>query len=100
MVREPLTVVALLLWSTGSRRAGSGAMAHRPSRSVACGILPDQCTNLCPLHRQQTLNHCPTREAQYPMVDDEKEEEDKHDENDGDEDIKEHGRTRSPSAVR
>ncbi|XP_067586866.1 NADH dehydrogenase [ubiquinone] 1 alpha subcomplex assembly factor 2 isoform X2 [Pseudorca crassidens] len=46
-----------LLWplplrSTGSRLAGPAAMAHGPSRSVACGILPDWGTNPCPLHRQ------------------------------------------------
>ena len=32
----------LLLRSTGSRRAGSVIVAHRPSCSAACGILPDQ----------------------------------------------------------
>ena len=42
----------LLLRSTGSRRAGSVAVAHGPSRSTACGILPDQDSNPCPLHRQ------------------------------------------------
>ena len=54
-----------LLWSlplrsTGSRRAGSAAMAHGPSRSTACGIFPDRGTNLCALHRQadsQPLRH-------------------------------------------
>ena len=40
----------LLLQSTGSRRAGSVVVAHRPSRSAACGIFPDQGSNLCPLH--------------------------------------------------
>ena len=40
----------LLLRSTGSRRAGSVIVAHRPSCSTACGILPDQGSNLCPLH--------------------------------------------------
>ena len=67
----------LLLRSTGSRcagfsscgskalerrlqNAGSAAMAHRPSCSVACGILPDQGSNLCFLHWQvdsQPLRH-------------------------------------------
>ena len=42
----------LLLWSTGSRRAGSAVVAHRPSHSVACGIFPDQGSNPCPLHWQ------------------------------------------------
>ena len=41
-----------LLWSTGSRRAGSVVVAHGPSCSTACGIFPDQGSNLCPLHWQ------------------------------------------------
>ena len=53
----------LLLRSTGSRRAGSVVVAHGPSCSTACGILPDQGSNPCPLHSKQTLNHCATREA-------------------------------------
>ena len=40
----------LPLRSTGSRRAGSVLVAHGPSRSAACGILPDQGSNPCPLH--------------------------------------------------
>ena len=50
----------LLLRSTGSRRAGSVVLAHGPSHSAACGILPDRGTNLCPLHWQadsQPLRH-------------------------------------------
>ena len=50
----------LLLRSTGSRCAGSVIVAHRPSCSVACGILPDQGSNPCPLHWQadsQPLRH-------------------------------------------
>ena len=50
----------LLLWSTGSRRAGSVIVAHGPSCSVACGIFPDQGSNPCPLHWQagsQPLRH-------------------------------------------
>ena len=42
----------LLLRSTGSRCAGSVIVAHGPSCSAACGILPDQGANLCPLHWQ------------------------------------------------
>ena len=53
----------LLLRSTGSRRAGSAIVAHRPSRSAARGILPDQGSNPCPRIGRQTLNHCATREA-------------------------------------
>ena len=50
----------LLLWSTGSRRAGSVFVAHGPSCSAACGIFPDQGSNPCPLHWQadsQPLRH-------------------------------------------
>ena len=50
----------LLLRSTGSRRAGSAIVAHGPSRSAACGIFPDQGSNLCPLNWQadsQPLRH-------------------------------------------
>ena len=50
----------LLLRSTGSRRAGSVVVAHGPSCSTACGIFPDQGSNLCPLHWQvdsQPLPH-------------------------------------------
>ena len=50
----------LLLRSTGSRRASSVVVAHGPSCSAACGILPDQGSNPCPLHWQadsQPLRH-------------------------------------------
>ena len=50
----------LLPRSTGSRRAGSVVVAHGPSCSAACGILPDQGSNPCPLHWQadsQPLRH-------------------------------------------
>ena len=50
----------LLLQSTGCRHAGSVIVAHRPSCSTACGILPDQGSNPCPLHQQadsQPLSH-------------------------------------------
>ena len=40
------------LWLAGSRRAGSVAVAHGLSCSAACGILPDQGSNPCPLHWQ------------------------------------------------
>ena len=50
-----------LLWrSTSSRCAGSVVVAHGPSCSAACGILPYQSSNLCPLHWQadsQPLHH-------------------------------------------
>ena len=50
----------LPLRGTGSRRAGSAVVAHGPSCSAACGILPDQGLNPCPLHWQadsQPLRH-------------------------------------------
>ena len=50
----------LPLRSTGSRRAGSVVVAHGPSCSAACGFLPDQGSNPCPLHWQadsQPLRH-------------------------------------------
>ena len=65
--RGPLFIVMcgpllqpLLLWSTGSRCAGSVIVAHGPSCSAACGIFPDQGPNPCPLHWQadsQPLRH-------------------------------------------
>ena len=51
-----------LLRSTGSRRSGSVIVAHEPSCSAACGIFPDQGSNLCPL-QTQVLNHCATRKS-------------------------------------
>ena len=50
----------LLLRRTGSRCTGSVVVAHGPSCSAACGILPDQGSNPCPLHWQadsQPLHH-------------------------------------------
>ena len=50
----------LFLRSTGSGRAGSVVVARGPSCSAACGIFPDQGSNLCPLHWQadsQPLRH-------------------------------------------
>ena len=50
----------LLLQNTGSRRAGSVAVAHGPSCSVACGIFPNQGSSPCPPHWQadsQPLGH-------------------------------------------
>ena len=50
----------LFLRSTGSRRAGSGIVAHGLSCSAACGIFPEQGSNPCPLHWQadsQPLRH-------------------------------------------
>ena len=50
----------LLLRSTGSRHAGSVVVAHGPNCSAACGIVPDQGSNPCPLRWQadsQPLRH-------------------------------------------
>ena len=60
----------LLLWSTGSRRAGSAIVAHGPSCSAACGIFPDQGSNPCPLHWQadsQPLHHQGSPEVIFIM---------------------------------
>ena len=46
----------LLLRSTGSRRSGSVVVARGPSCSAACGIFPDQGSNLCSLHWQSRLS--------------------------------------------
>ena len=54
----------LLLWSTGSRRAGFSSCGHGLSCSAACGIFPDQGSNPCSLHWQVDSNHCATREVQ------------------------------------
>ena len=52
VVRGPLTAVASLFEEHGLLSAGSVAVAHRLSCSAACGILPDQGSNPCPLHWQ------------------------------------------------
>ena len=47
-------------WPLPLRSTGSAIVAHGPSRSPACGILPDQGPNPCPQHRQadsQPLRH-------------------------------------------
>ena len=58
----------LLLWSTGSRRAGSVVVAHGPSCPAACGIFPDQGSNPRPPHWQadsQPLRHQGSPIANY-----------------------------------
>ena len=55
----------LLLLSTGSRRAASVVVAHGPSCSAACGIFPDQGSNLCPLHWQADSQPRRHQEASY-----------------------------------
>ena len=56
----------LLLRSTGSRSADSAVVAHRPSRSAACGILPDQGPNPRPLHWQ--VDSQPPRHQGSPVL--------------------------------
>ena len=56
----------LLLRSTGSRCAGSVIVAHGPSCSAACGILPDQASNPCPLYWQEDSQ--PLRHQGSPIV--------------------------------
>ena len=58
----------LLLRGTGSRHAGSEIVAHGPSCSAACGILPDQGSNPRSLHWQadsQPLRHQGSPKKQY-----------------------------------
>ena len=67
-VRGPLTIAASFLRSTGSRCAGSVIVAHGPSCSAACGILPDQGSNPCPPHWQadsQPLSHQGSPQPNY-----------------------------------
>ena len=56
----------VLLRSTGSRRAGSVIVAHGPSCSAACGILPDQGSNPRPPHRQADSQ--PVRHQGSPVL--------------------------------
>ena len=56
----------LLLWSPSSRRTGSVVVAHGPSGSAACGIFPDQGSNLCPLHWQ--ADSYPLRHQGSPVI--------------------------------
>ena len=58
------------LWHAGSavvlrelQSTGSVVVVHGLSCSVACGIFPEQGLNPCPLHQQEILNHCATREV-------------------------------------
>ena len=61
-VRGPLPIAASLVaeHKLQTRRLSSVIVAHGPSCSAACGILPDQGSNPCPLHWQadsQPLRH-------------------------------------------
>ena len=56
----------LLLRSTGSRGAGSVAVAHGPSCSAARGIFPDQGSNPCPRHWQADSQ--PLRRQGSPLL--------------------------------
>ena len=58
--RGPLTIAASLVAEHRLQTRSSVVVAHGPSRSAACGILPDQGSNPCPLHWQadsQPLHH-------------------------------------------
>ena len=57
-----------LLWSTGSRRAGSVIVAHRPSCSAARGIFPDEGSNPCPLHWQADSQLRPPGSPDLPIL--------------------------------
>ena len=59
-VRGPLTVAASLVAEHRLQMRRLRIVAHGPSCSAACGILPDQGSNPCPLHWQadsQPLRH-------------------------------------------
>ena len=59
-VRGPLTIAASLAVEHRLQSTGSVVVGHRISCSAACGILPDQGSNPCPLHWQadsQPLHH-------------------------------------------
>ena len=51
-VRGPFTVAASLVAGHRLQTHRLSSVAHGPSCSVACGIFPDQGSNLCPLHWQ------------------------------------------------
>ena len=70
VVHRLLIAVASLLQSTGSRVQtsvvavmGSVVVVHGLACPVACGIFPDQESNLCPLHCKWILNHWTAREV-------------------------------------
>ena len=58
---------SLLLRSTGSRRAGSVAVAHRPSALRHVGSSQTRARTRVPCIGRQIFNHCATREAQGPF---------------------------------
>ena len=57
-VRGPLTIAASLV---AEHRLQTRRLSNCGSR--ACGIFPDQGSNICPCTGRQILNHCATREA-------------------------------------
>ena len=50
--RTSFSLQRRLLWSTGSRHAGSVVVVHGLGCSPTCERFPDQESNLCPLHWQ------------------------------------------------
>ena len=55
----------LLLWSTGSRRAGSVVVAHDPVAPRHVGSSQTRGRARVPCIGRQALNRCTTREARY-----------------------------------
>ena len=53
----------------GFRREGSVVVAGGPRCPAACGIFPDQGSNLCPLLWQTVRNHWTTGEGQNNWFD-------------------------------
>ena len=74
-VHRLLTVV-VSFWSTGSRWSGfsscslqgSVVVACGPSCSAACGILPDQGSNPCPVHRQAVCHPLYHQGSPFPSI--------------------------------
>ena len=59
-----LTVAASLASEHGLQGTRASVLAaHGLGSPVACGILPNQESNLCPPPRRQILNHWTTREV-------------------------------------
>ena len=61
-----LGVWASVVVARGLQSAGLAVVAHGPSCSAACGILPGQGWTRVPCLGRRILNHCATREALEP----------------------------------
>ena len=57
--------VVSLVVEHGLQSTGSVVSVHELRRFVACGIFPDQRSNLCALPWRMILIHCTNREVHY-----------------------------------